>query len=161
MPKTKYLRTGKNKEDITLKLGEKKLEETDKYMYLGEINNKKMNMYDQIKSIESKVEAAYQTLTAVTEDREFRGIKMKSIWLLVKTCIIPIITYACETWSTNKMELKNLNQVLDKVIRRILMTPDSTPREALYIETGLLDIETLADSKRLGMKSRQNVTNPK
>ena len=34
------------------------------------------------------------------------------------------------------------------------MTPDSTPREALYIETGLLDTETTADSKRLSMKAR-------
>ena len=36
------------------------------------------------------------------------------------------------------------------------MTPDSTPREALYIETGLLDIETIAASKRLNMKARLN-----
>ena len=36
------------------------------------------------------------------------------------------------------------------------MTPDGTPREAWYIETGLLDIETLADSKRLNMKARLN-----
>ena len=36
------------------------------------------------------------------------------------------------------------------------MTPDSTPREALYIETGLLDIETIAASRRLNMKARLN-----
>ena len=36
------------------------------------------------------------------------------------------------------------------------MTPDATPREALYIETGLLDIATIADSKRLNMKARLN-----
>ena len=43
--------------------------------------------------------------------------------------------------------MKKLNQILDKVIKRILMTPDSTPREPLYIETGLLDIETTIDEK--------------
>ena len=36
------------------------------------------------------------------------------------------------------------------------MTPDATPREALYIETGLLDIATISDSKRLNMKARLN-----
>ena len=35
------------------------------------------------------------------------------------------------------------------------MTPDAT-REAMYIETGLLDVKTTADSKRLNMKARLN-----
>ena len=79
---------------------------------------------------------------------------MRSIWKLVETCIIPIITYACETWEPNKQEMKKLNQILDKIIRRVLMTLDATPREALYIETGLLDIEALMDIKRLNMRAR-------
>ena len=36
------------------------------------------------------------------------------------------------------------------------MTPDSTPRDMLYIETGLLDLETIAKRKRLNMKVRLN-----
>ena len=156
MPKTKYLRIGKKRDPITLKLGDRIIEETDKYTYLGEINNKKMNLSDQIKSINSKAEAAYQTLITITEDRDFKGIKMASVWLLVSTCIIPIITYASETWDATKQERKKLNQILDKIIRRILMTPGSTPREALYIESGLLDIEAIAESKRLNMKARLN-----
>ena len=130
--------------------------ETDKHTYLGEVNNKRMNLKDQIVHIERKVEAAYQSLIAVAEDREFRGIKMEAIWRLVNTCITPIITYASETWEPTKQEHKRLNQTLDKIIRRILMTPEATPREALYIETGLLDVETIADMKRLSMKARLN-----
>ena len=38
-----------------------------------------MDMSDQITVIESKVEAAYQTLLTVAEDREFKKIKMKTI----------------------------------------------------------------------------------
>ena len=145
MAKTKYLRTGKNKEQITLKLGNQIVDETDKYTYLGEVNNKKMNLEDQIKSIEGKVEAAYQTIIAIAEDREFKKIKMHTIWTLIQTCIIPLITYASETWQPSKQETKRLNQILDKILRRILMTPDATPREALYVETGLLDVRTIAD----------------
>ena len=156
MAKTKYLRTGKPKATIQLKLGDKIIEETEKYTYLGEVNNKLMNMAHQITSIEGKTEAAYQTLIAVAEDREFRKIKMQAIWKLVQTCIIPIITYASETWHLNKKESKKINQILDKVLRRILMTPDATPREAIYIETGLLDVATIAESKRLNMKARLN-----
>ena len=58
--------------------------------------------------------------------------------------------------TTLEQETKKLNQILDKIIRRILMTPESTPREALYIKSGLLDIETIAESKRLNMKARLN-----
>ena len=36
------------------------------------------------------------------------------------------------------------------------MTPEATPRKALYIETGLLDMETMIDIKRLNMMARLN-----
>ena len=36
------------------------------------------------------------------------------------------------------------------------MTPEATPRETLYIETGLLDVETIMDDKRLNMMARLN-----
>ena len=156
MPKTKYLRAVKAQGTIELKLGERIIEETDKYTYLGEVNNKKMNLQEQIKNIEIKIELAYQTLITIAEDREFKKIRMEAIWKLVNTCIIPIITYASETWDPTKQELKNLNQALDKIIRRILMTPEATPRQALYIETGLTDIETTMDRKRLTMMARLN-----
>ena len=156
MPKTKYLRTGKPRNEITLKIGENTIEETEKYTYLGEINNKRMNLKDQIKNIEGKTEAAYQTLLAIAEDQNFKYIKMECIWKLVRTCIIPIITYGCETWEPLKSEMSKLNSILDKVIKRILMTPGATPREALYIETGLLDVETIMDIKRLNMMARLN-----
>ena len=107
MPKTKYLRVGKKKEPIDLKLGPKPIEQTEKYTYLGEINNQKMNMTEQITAVEGKVEAAYQTLIAVAEDREFKKIKMHAIWTLVQTCIIPLITYASETWHLLNGERRN------------------------------------------------------
>ena len=106
MAKTKFIKTTGCKQTVELKLGKKNLEETDKYPYLGNITNQKMNLKDQIKSIEGKVEAAYQTLITIAEDDEFRKIKMECIWKLVETCIIPIITYACETWEPNKQEMK-------------------------------------------------------
>ena len=154
MPKTKYLRASKRKTPIELNIGERTIEETGKYTYLGEVNNRNMNLKDHLKHIRGKVEGAYQTLLTIAEDNEFKGIKMQCIWKLVETCIVPIITYASETWEPNKSEMKQLNQMLDKIIRRILMTPDATPREALYIETGMLDIEALMDIKRLSMMAR-------
>ena len=89
MAKTKYLRIGRKNNPITLKLGDRTIEETEKYTYLGEINNKKMNLADQIKNINSKVEAAYQTLIIVAEDREFIGIKWHPYGYLWKHSYCP------------------------------------------------------------------------
>ena len=76
---------------------------------------------------------------------------METFWKLVSACIIPIISFAGETRKPTKEENKKLNQLLDRIIRRILMVPESTPRDALYIESGLLVIETLAEKNRMMM----------
>ena len=43
--------------------------------------------------------------------------------------------------------------ILD-ILRRVLIVPQSTPRVVLYIETGLLDIKTMADISRIQMIKR-------
>ena len=43
---------------------------------------------------------------------------------------------------------------MDNILKRILMVPQSTPREALYIETGLLDPEAIRLKKRVLMEHR-------
>ena len=44
--------------------------------------------------------------------------------------------------------------ILDNILKKILKTPKSTPREALYIETGLLDPETIIKKNRISMEWR-------
>jgi hypothetical protein len=45
--------------------------------------------------------------------------------------------------------MKDINSILDNIIRRLLMTPQSTPRESLYIETGLMDPETISKKQKV------------
>ncbi len=54
----------------------------------------------------------------------------------------------------NNKETKEANRILDNIIKRILMTPTTTPREVLYMETGILDIEHLAIKSRINMQTR-------
>ena len=156
--KSKVLRIGKHPknqpEQEQLYLGSMELEYTDKYKYLGLTINEKLNLSDHIKSIKGKTEAAYQTILSLLHDRTFLQIQMKTAWKLLETCIIPVITYASETWMPTKKEIKTLNKILDDIIKRILMTPISTPREALYLDTNLLDIERIIDKKKLNMYHR-------
>ena len=95
----------------------------------------------------------------IAGNKHFHNIQMKTIWKMVETCIIPIITYAGETRTPNKTENKQLNNILDNIIKRILMVPRTTPREVLYIETGLMDIEHITQKNRINMEKRIN-SNP-
>ena len=97
----------------------------------------------------------------ITGNEEFNGIYLEIIWKLLETCIQSIMTYGGETWNTTKKEMQEINRSLDKIIKRILMTPPSTPREALYIETGLLDNEYTISRNRINMQTRLNRTQNK
>ena len=153
--KSNILKLGKNRsEQEPIKLGDMQLNYTRTYKYLGITVNAENNLKDQIRNIEAKTEAAYQTIMTLLGNEEFNRIEMSTIWKLVEVCIIPVITYGCESWRPNKGELKHLDRILDGIIRRILMTPQGTPRETLYIETNLLDITRIIDKRKLNMYYR-------
>ena len=152
--KSQTITIGNPEEKPQFKLGQMDLDITHKYKYLGEMINNKMNLKDQITQTESKVEAAYQAITAMAGDRHYTNIQMNTVWKLVCSCLTPIITYAGETRNPNEAKNKKFNQILDNILKRILMVPTPTPREALYIETGLLYVETLNDKNRIVMSER-------
>ena len=154
-PKSKAMKIGGNKDFLpTLKLGKMTLGYCNSCKYLGMMQNNKNNMKDHIASLKGKVEAAYQTILAITGNRTFSNIEMKSMWKLIDCTIIPIITYGCETWNLNKSETKAMNSLLDNILKRVLMVPQTTPREVLYIETGLLDPETISLKQKIMMNQR-------
>ena len=78
---------------------------------------------------------------------------------MVEACIILIITYAGETRNLTNKGKTELNRSLDRIIKIILLVPTSTPRDALYIETGIMDIEHTTMKNRLNMDKRLK-TNP-
>ena len=139
--KSKAIQIGRKKTTQDLQLGQMKIEYTTKYKYLGETINNKLNMENQITEIKRKVEAAYQTILVIAGDKELKKIKMQTMWNLLEVCIKPIITYAAETWETTKKENTAINGIYDKIIKRVLKLPTSTPREVLYLETKIIDIE--------------------
>ena len=98
--KTKCMIIGSNYKP-NLKIGNFTIAITNKYKYLGEIINDKMTLNHNITAAAGKAEGALQTILTIAGDPLLRGIQMETIWKLVETCIIPIITYGSETWDTN------------------------------------------------------------
>ena len=91
---------------------------------------------------------------AICGDSELKGIQMKAAWTLINTCIEPIIMYGLEALSPSKTEILELNRIWTNIIKRILMTPQSTPNEVLYMEAGILDVETMIDRNKIKMICR-------
>ncbi len=78
---------------------------------------------------------------------EFYNIEIATLWRIFHSCLIPILTYGAETWIPTKAELKYAQNILDSTIKRILITPTSTPSEIIIAETGIWDIETQMEKK--------------
>ena len=153
-PKSNTMKIGGKKECPKFRLGDMELKETDKYKYLGFVQNNKNNLKDHITALKGKVENTYQTILAIAGNKSFKNIEMQTIWALLQSCIASTITYSSEIWKPNKKETEKINQLMDNIIKRILMVPQTTPREALYIETGLLDPEAERMKNRILMEHR-------
>ena len=114
--------TKKKKEEMTFNIGEMQLKCTDKYKYLGHLQNSKNNNEDHMAMTKGKTEAAYQKMMALTGSSDFMQIEMETIWKVVEACIIPIIIYGGEAWKMTSQNLKAANMLLDNIIKRILKT---------------------------------------
>jgi hypothetical protein len=152
--KSKTMTTATKESETTIKMGEMSLDWTEKYKYLGEIMNKNRKVKDQIDEAKRKAEGALQTIFTIAGDPTLKNIEMETIWKLVETCIIPIITYGSETWDMNKTEKNEANRILDSILKRLLMVPTTTPREVLYHETNMMDVEHTITLKRINMHLR-------
>ena len=141
-------------ERIPFTLGDTLLKYTDKYKYLGHIQNSKNNLADHLIEMKSKAEAAYQMIIAIAGNRNFKGIELDAIWEMTKSCIVSIITYSLEACNPTKAEMKSINRIMENIITRILMVPPTTPKEILYIETGLLDMESTIEKNRINYANR-------
>ena len=146
--KCKVIRRGKGKKSA-LKLNVETLEEVPKYKYLGEMINNKGNLSDHITELEKKVKGATATIIAETGNKEFKGIKMQAIWQMVDAIIVPIMTYSCEGWDTNKEDKNKLQTIFSEAIKTILYLPKGTPTTILLSETGNIPIEYIIKRKQI------------
>ena len=152
--KSNVMKIGRNKENPEFTLGDMNLKYTEKYKYLGYVQNNKNNLEDHIKATKAKVENTYQTLLAIAGNKNFSNIEMQTIRELTQSCITSTIAYSSEIWNPGKTENERINRIMDNILKRILMVPQSTPREALYIETRLLDPEAIRLKNRVLMEHR-------
>ena len=152
--KCKVVKKGKGRKS-TLKLNGEVLEEVPSCEYLGEIINNKGNLSDHIAEVARKIKGATTHIIAKAGNKEFKGIKMKAIWQLVDSIIIPTLTYACESWMPTKEEKAKLQTILNDAIKTILYLPNGTPTTILLNETGHIPVEYIITKKQI-LQAKRN-----
>ena len=74
---------------------------------------------------------------------------MKAVWQMVDAIVIPILTYACEAWTPNKVEITKLQTIFNEALKTILSLPKGTPTTILLNETGNYPIELTIKKKKI------------
>ena len=70
--------------------------------------------------------------------------------LLRESLFLNGILTNCEIWyGLNKSEIQELENLDRNLLRKVLKTPFSTPSESLYLELGIVNIETTIKSRRI------------
>ena len=136
---------GVEEDKSAIKLNGEILEEVSTYEYLGEVIHNKGNLADHITDIEKKVRGATATILAETCNTEFKGIQMKAIWQMVDAIIIPIITYSCEGWTTNKEEIKKTTKYFQRSTKHHPLPTPRDPTTILLNRTGNIPIEYIIE----------------
>ena len=112
----------------------------------------------QYPSRERKITGSIPSNISNLRQQELKNIETRTIWELIETSIVAITTHGCEFWKPNKGEIKGINRIKDNILKRVLTTWQSTARETLYLETGLLDPETINKKQNI-MVDRERLNN--
>ena len=157
--KSKIIKIGKKLPEVEFKIGGMTLGYCERYKYLGIFFSCKNNMEEHIKETKRKTEAAFNTAMAIAGSTNLKNIELKVIWELVDVCIIPIITYGWEAITPRKADEKQLKQIVENLIKRVLIMPTSTPWEPLYLETGIQEIGLKTTRNRLNYMEKVKKSN--
>ncbi len=116
--------------------------------------NERNNPEGHIKDIKGKSKATFQITQIIAGNDNFNWIEMEAYWELLSSCVFPITLYKGATISLNKEKYQRDQWGLDGLLKRIPMILSSTPREALYMVSELLDVETMTNSNRMELQTR-------
>ena len=150
----------KNYEDIKLNLKKGEIKQTNEYKYLGEWYNDKGDHSTTIKKRESKIGYYVQQVKVYGNDFLLKNYTLNARLKLYKTIVIPSLYYNIETWSTmTQNELKQLEGMQYKILRKITEQKQGTPYFGLLAETGVWPVEQQIEIRKIMLLN--NIMNSK
>lgn len=133
-----------NSKPVDIIVNKQKLEYAEEYVYLGQIISPKNQMS---KEIDKRIATGWKTYWALKEIMKSKelgiGIKKKTF----DTCILPCITYGCETWALTKRHRQKLARCQRSMERSMLgfKLKDKVRSIDIRHKTKLSDILTRID----------------
>ena len=148
--KNKRKSRGKSENKTIWKLGDKEIQECEKYKYLG-VNIKSNGSFSEhIEMIKDKAQKSYFSLLA--KSREWGGFQPRLFLYLFDHTIMPILNYASEVWGTN--EWPKLEKLHLSACKYALGVKSSTTTDAVYAELGRYSVVSLRHVNILKFLSR-------
>ena len=90
-----------NKDDVIV--DGKKIEEVDSYVYLGQMVTKDQ---DQIQEMKRRIGQGWSAFCKLDNIMRDKNVPMRLKRKVFNECILPVMTYGCETWSLSNTQLE-------------------------------------------------------
>ena len=134
-----------NKDDVIV--DGKKIEEVDSYVYLGQMVTKD---HDQIQEMKRRIGQGWSAFCKLDNIMRDKNVPMRLKRKAFNECILPVMTYGCETWSLSNTQLEKLVTTQRKMERIMIgvTLKDRKSTEWIRKQSGLTDIiRSIRESK--------------
>ena len=91
-----------NKDDVIVDV--KKIEEVDKYVYLG---NMVTNDQDSVQKVQSGIGQGWGDFCKLDNIMRDKNVPMRLKRQVYNECVLSVMTYGCETWSLSNTQTRN------------------------------------------------------
>ena len=92
-----------NKDDLIV--DGKKIEEVDSYVYRGQMMTKDQ---DQVQEMKRRIGQGWNAVCKLDNIMRDKNVPMRLKRKTFNECILPVMTYGCETWSLSNTQLEKL-----------------------------------------------------
>ena len=126
------------------------MEEREDEKYLGDIISKDGHNLKNIKMRVNKGKGIVKKILNILEGIPFGKLYYQVAVLLRNSWLVSSLLCNSEAWfNLNKPELDLLETVDVMVLRSLLNAPQSTPKEMLFLESGVLPLRDIIRQRRL------------
>ena len=123
----------------SVKIEDEIIEEFDEYKYLGQIVDLTQTMEDEINA---RIRAAWSSFGRYKEILTDKELPMSLRRKTLDQCILPKLTYSCETWAFTKQNLKKVRTAQRAMERKMLGLTllDKVSCKKIREKTGVKDV---------------------
>ena len=121
----------------------KKLKVVNRFIYLGSMLSQNANIDDEVNSRTSKASSTFGRLYKNVWHRA--GIRLETKLKVYRAAVLPVLLYACETWTVYRRHTKKLDHFHTLCLRKLLNIKwqDKVPDTAVLERAGMTSIDTM------------------